>query len=666
MCVVFPLAAQPPVSAERDTLPSYDIPEVMVTSHADHQVRSAAPLQVATSDNLSRMNAMQAADAIKHFSGVAVKDFGGVGGLKTVSVRSLGANHTAVIYDGVAVSDVQTGQIDIGRFSLDDVETISLVSGQSDDIFQPARSFASASVLNIQSCTPSFAPGERVNGRASLRTGSFSLVNPSFTLNGSLAPRLSATLGGEYLYTKGDYPFEYTYGNNIDDEVVTLRRENTDVQNLRIEGTVRADLPDESTLSAKAYYFHSQRGLPGSVTYYNPQQNTNQRTWDNTFFAQAHYRRDFSNRWALQANAKYHNSNMRYLDTGYLGSTGMQDNHYAQQEYYLSATALCRLMSGFSLSVATDGAVNTMQSDLVGFSQPTRYSLLTAVAIKYTNTWLQACASLLNTLVDEQVEQGDAAEQHCRFSPYAALSIKPFGRYDLRLRVSYKEIFRLPTFNDLYYTNVGNVQLDPEETRQYNIGLTYAAQWGRFVPHLRLTLDAYHNDVDNKIVALPSKKDIFLWSMVNYGKVSTTGFDLAGEVSLHVATEVDLSVGASYTYQRALNVTDPDDPYTYGHQIPYTPRVSGSARAGVETRWVDVAYSLIWSGHRYTFTQNYPANRLEGYFDHGISASREFRLPAITIAATVEVLNLGDNNYQVVRGFPMPGRSWRAKATVRF
>ena len=66
------------------------------------------------------------ADAVRRFAGANVKDYGGIGGLKTVSVRSLGATHTAVAYDGVAVSNTQAGQIDIGRFALDDIDMLSL------------------------------------------------------------------------------------------------------------------------------------------------------------------------------------------------------------------------------------------------------------------------------------------------------------------------------------------------------------------------------------------------------------------------------------------------------------------------------------------------------------------------------------------------------------
>ena len=113
-----------------DTTHTYSIPEITVSDiYQTREVRSTAPLQVFSKDALKNLHALQVSDAVKHFAGVTVKDYGGIGGLKTVSIRSLGAQHTAVGYDGITLTDCQTGQIDIGRFSLDNVDRLSLNNG---------------------------------------------------------------------------------------------------------------------------------------------------------------------------------------------------------------------------------------------------------------------------------------------------------------------------------------------------------------------------------------------------------------------------------------------------------------------------------------------------------------------------------------------------------
>ena len=172
-----------------DTTHTYFIPEVTVSDiYQTREVRSTAPLQLFSKEALKNLHALQVSDAVKHFAGVTVKDYGGIGGLKTVSIRSLGAQHTAVGYDGIAITDCQTGQIDIGRFSLDNVDQLSLSNGQSDNIFQPARFFASAGILDIQTLTPRFEKGKRTNISAAFKPVRGDLSIPLSYWNNNSAP----------------------------------------------------------------------------------------------------------------------------------------------------------------------------------------------------------------------------------------------------------------------------------------------------------------------------------------------------------------------------------------------------------------------------------------------------------------------------------------------
>ena len=84
----------------------------------------------------------------------------------------------------------------------------------------------------------------------------------------------------------------------------------------------------------------------------------------------------------------------------------------------------------------------------------------------------------------------------------------------------YKNTFRVPTFNDLYYLRIGNTSLRPEKAREYNIGVTWNGKPFSFTDFLSITLDGYYNEVTDKIVAFPST---YVWKMQNYGTVHITG-----------------------------------------------------------------------------------------------------------------------------------------------
>ena len=651
-----------------DTARTYYIPEITVSDiYQTREVRSTAPLQIFSKDALKNLNALQVSDAVKHFAGVTVKDYGGIGGLKTISIRSLGAQHTAVGYDGITLTDCQTGQIDLGRFSLDNVDQLSLSNGQSDNIFQPARFFASAGILNIQTLTPQFEDGKHTNISASFKTGSWGLVNPSLLLEQRISRKWTVSANGEWMSSDGHYPYTLYYGNEEGDLSSREKRKNTDVQTFRAEVGLYGNFSDKEQWRLKAYYFQSSRGLPNATTFYYT--HSSQRLWDKNTFIQSQYKKEFNRQWVFQTSAKWNWSYQRYLDPDYKGSTGEIENSYYQQEYYLSGSVLYRLLNNLSFSFSSDGSINTMNANLNDFAHPTRYSWLTAFAGKYVNNWLTLSASALATVIYEQADKGGSAGNHRKLSPYVSASFKPFDKEEFRIRIFYKDIFRLPSFNDLYYGETGNNKLKPENARQYNIGLTYSKDVCPFLPYLSATVDAYYNKITDKIIAYPTK-NLAVWSMRNLGSVEIKGIDVTGSVSLQPCEKLRINLSGNYTYQRALDVTNSDpaseEGRTYKHQIAYTPRVSGSGQVGIETSWVNLSYSFLFSGKRYAVGQNIAANRLDSYSDHSISASRDFRIKKVTTSLSVEMLNIMNKNYEIVKSFPMPGRSVRATFSVRY
>ena len=651
-----------------DTACTYFIPEITVSDiYQTREVRSTAPLQIFSKDALKNLNALQVSDAVKHFAGVTVKDYGGIGGLKTISIRSLGAQHTAVGYDGITLTDCQTGQIDLGRFSLDNVDQLSLSNGQSDNIFQPARFFASAGILNIQTLTPRFEDGKHTNISASFKTGSWGLVNPSLLLEQRISRKWTVSANGEWMSSDGHYPYTLYYGNEEGDLSSREKRKNTDVQTFRAEAGLYGNFSDKEQWRLKAHYFQSSRGLPNATTFYYT--HSSQRLWDKNTFIQSQYKKEFNRQWVFQTSAKWNWSYQRYLDPDYKGSTGEIENSYYQQEYYLSGAVLYRLLNNLSFSLSSDGSINTMNANLNDFAHPTRYSWLTAFAGKYVNNWLTFSASALATVIYEQADKGGSAGNHRKLSPYVSASFKPFDKEEFRIRIFYKDIFRLPSFNDLYYGETGNNKLKPENARQYNIGLTYSKDVCPFLPYLSATVDAYYNKITDKIIAYPTK-NLAVWSMRNLGSVEIKGIDVTGNVSLQPCEKFRINLSGNYTYQRALDVTNSDpaseEGRTYKHQIAYTPRVSSSGQVGIETFWVNLSYSFLLSGKRYAVGQNIAANRLDSYSDHSISASRDFRIKKVTTSLSVEILNIMNKNYEIVKSFPMPGRSVRATFSVRY
>ena len=260
--------------------------ELIVTARRPPQ--EIIPAQVLSGEELRRLNSNSVADALRYFSGVQVKDYGGVGGIKTVNIRSIGTNHTGVVYDGVELGNAQNGQIDLGQFSLDNIEALSLYNGQKSEILQPAKDFGSAGSIYMRTRTPHFDEGETYHARATVRTGSFDLLNPSALVELRLSDRLNASLSTEWVNSSGKYKFRYRRVNPAGELAydTTAVRQNGDINATRIELNLNGSL-GSGGWSFKAYNYNSERGVPGAIV--NNVWRRGERIWDTNSFVQGRF-----------------------------------------------------------------------------------------------------------------------------------------------------------------------------------------------------------------------------------------------------------------------------------------------------------------------------------------------------------------------------------------
>ena len=620
------------------------------------KITSTTSVQVFGKEDLKNLGLQNMGDAVKRFAGTNVRDYGGIGGLKTVSVRNLGAAHTAVSYDGVAISNTQAGQIDIGRFSLDNVSTLSLAIGHDDNLLQSARLFASAGVLNIETEKPHFENGKRHHTQVQMRGGSFGYLTPAIRHWQALGERTKLSVEGNYLHAEGEYPFTLKNGTLVTEQ----KRINSDVESYQGEVNLFHTFKDESELSAKAYYYNSKRGLPGAVILYNSE--SDERLWDENFFAQAKYKKAFSPQWTLQAQGKYNYSWNKYEDTGVEYTGGKQTDTNRQTEYYLSASALYKPTSAWSFSLSQDGFINRLHTNGANSPEPVRYTSLTALNARYQSGQLKASGSVVATYITEEVKAGNTPEDRRRLSPTLSLSWQPWEGEQLFVRALYKNTFRVPTFSDLYYLRVGNTSLKPEKATEYTVGLTWSGTPFSFTDFVSLTVDGYYNEVNDKIIAFPST---YVWKMQNYGKVHITGVDVTLATAIPLGKSVNLNLSGNYSWQKALDVTNPEAK-NYKHQLPYTPEHNGNVSATLEMPWVNVGYTVTMVSQRYFLAQNIEANRIDGYSEHTATLWREFKLGKCGLRLQAEVINLTDAQYDVIKYYPMPGRSWRLTGTFNF
>ena len=646
----------------------FRIDEVQVTAHRNSS-SAVIPVQTLEGKHLEQLQVQSVADALRYFSGVQIKDYGGVGGVKTIDVRSMGSHHLGVFYDGIEVGNAQNGTVDLGKFSMENIEGLSLYNGQKSEILQPAKDYGSAGTLYIRTRRPKFDMGKNYHLVATMKAGTFGLANPSLLYEQKLSEHIHLSLNAEYTYATGRYHFRI-HKKSPDGTTAwdtTGVRQNGDMQAFRAEAGVFGYLP-QGKWHLKGYYYQSERGIPRAII--RNLWTSAQRQWDRNAFVQGSFQNDWDlpsrtdgGTLSLLMNAKYSNDYMRYLNPD---TTLMYvDNHFTQQEVYLSAAIKYAIFRWWDVSLSGDYQWNKLDASLANFAYPHRHTELMAAATAFHYKWINAQASVLGTFVQDRISRRTsdvryAAAHFHRFTPAVFLSVQPYLKEQLFLRAFYKKIFRMPTFNDLYYTDLGNISLKPEDATQWDGGVEYTK---RLLGHsvalqdvtLHLKADGYFNRIDNKIVAVPKGNSQYRWMMMNLGKVEIRGVDLNAGLNFCFRYDITLDLQGTYTYQKAQDKTDPNDPVCYNGQINYIPWHSCSATACLAWKGWALHYAFIYVGERYHNSANIPANYEQPWYTHDLSLQKLFPFKTWKLSTAVELNNFLNQQYDVILNYPMPG-----------
>ena len=402
-------------------------------------------------------------------------------------------------------------------------------------------------------------------------------------------------------------------------------------------------------LTAKVHYMRGHHDLPGPVIFYT-QRPSRQSTDEEVAFAQAKWKLE-REKWKVQVLGKLQQTYDRFEDSAAYTMTGYQMNDYLQREGYLSGSAVWNATRWLDLSGAADGSFSSLKTNLAQRNDVQRSNLMVVFAARVHHKGLELRGNLLGTAISDRVGDLDTMPSYRRLSPYLG-AMYTIGKGWLTLRYFYKETFRAPNFSELYFFSIPR-NLRPECARQHNFGATVATE------RIGTTVDAYYNRVRDKILAIPTQ-NMFLWSMQNIGKVDILGVDATTNFQFST-----FNFQLNYSYQHAVDRTDPEGK-SYGHQIAYTPRHSGGGNLRWENRWVNLGATLMVVGERYYRMQNSAETRLPAYCDLGLLADREFDLRWGTLRLQVQVMNLLDVQYEVVRSYPMMGRNYRLKIVYEF
>lgn len=657
--------AQDTTNIDIDSLSIQELDMVTVVRLAE--IRREVPrFAVLSKQEIRDVQANDVGEILQKVPGVNLKSYGGLGGLKTISVRSLGSQHSAISVDGFSVQNSQTGQVNLAQIQTNNLESIYIGVGQYAGFLNPVSSQIAGNNVSLQTFEMTFPMREdSLQIRANTRLGSFGQIS------GYGAAKVKVGNGfisafGNYRTSNGLYPYEIQNGT----QTITGKRSNNDYQD-RYFG-VAAGYGFKNSVHARVSYKNSSidQGLPGAIIFYNSFADECLATSDHSMSADLRF--SIGEGIYARAYANANSNGMRYFDPSYFNNAGFVDVTYFNRVLNAGIVGDGHLIKenehnyDRSFYFGVEGGLSDLKSSDSLFSNPVRSQLSAIAGIRLNVGLIRLRGHLSTQLVNESNLTDLAGKDIFSLNPYASIETREIKKAHIRNRVWYRNSLRIPSFNELYYNNIGNNELNPEKANQFGYNLSINP-WEK--PNRRLTVlvAGYFNRVSDKIVAIPTQ-NLFTWSIQNVGIVHAYG----GEVSINAAHAIgtnkdwQLSGLLNYSFQRSLNMTDAEGA-SYRHQIAYIPMHTGNVDVSVCYKKFGFKATNYLISKRYALNQNTVSNEVDGFAISDFSMFYQFEFTGKqSFRIQVQLKNAFNKSYSYIRSFIMPGRNYLISINYAF
>ena len=601
------------LAAEKDTTTTYHVDEIVVTATRSTilQNDSPSPVTLLTSQEIQRTNGSSVVDVLRSSEGLFLKDYGPTASLKTVSFRGMAAEHILVLYDGTRLNNFQNGQVDFSLLPMTNVDHIEVVRGGNSSLY---GADAVGGIINIISSRPS----ENLKLHADVSFGSFDYKRYSVDGSGRIHG-LGLDFGVMHDQAADNYPFIFHRPGLAD---TVQKRNGADFTRTQLYCNTDYSFDGRSGITFSIQRVKSNQGAPGSLTFVS------------------HVRQDDD---AVTTVASIHSNHVDRLSLSInMGMTYDLQAYYSQTKTTLQTLnpQLQWVAAGWDRCILggefTEGHLEGMLPDAIIKRIQRSLYLSNEMLFQWESENLDRLSFYQSIRYDALSEGQEAA------SPKLGFNVRIIRKWDTRLRASYGKNFRMPTFNDLYDVWLGNPALRPEHSECYDVGVeTSLDQSGMHA--IQIT----YFEIATRDRILPNT----LYYPVNIPRAQSTGVE--GRYDLKSPNN-DLSAFADMTFNAASRQSRDS---TNGKQLLYIPKAVCSL--GISARVMNLCFSLSEMYTSKRFTNENESAWLPEYWLTDFNLSTVIPVNPLRLNLRTEISNVFDKDYQVLLGYPMPGRTFR-------
>jgi iron complex outermembrane receptor protein len=205
----------------------------------------------------------------------------------------------------------------------------------------------------------------------------------------------------------------------------------------------------------------------------------------------------------------------------------------------------------------------------------------------------------------------------------------------------------VPTFNDLYWNPGGNLDLEPEESYQLDLGHEFVFNT------VNLKLNTFYIETSDLIQWRPNTETNY-WNPVNIANAKHYGLEVELGYTKQIASH-NFNLSTSYSYTKTEDVEKNQSLY-------YVPLHKGNSSLSYSFKSFTAYYQHLFTGE-----VDIIGGSLDGYDIGNLGCSYLLnKTGKLNYIVDLKVNNIYNTYYENVALRPMPNRNFNIKLTLKF
>ncbi|NIJ46271.1 iron complex outermembrane receptor protein [Wenyingzhuangia heitensis] len=562
-------------------------------------------------------------ELLRYNSPIAFKDYGN-GGASSARFRGTSATNTLVLWNGVSINAIGNGQVDFNAISASTSDNITVNSGGG------SVQFGSGAIGGVVQLNDILEFREHQDFDLFTSYGSFNTTSNFFKANigtGKWAVKVAST------YNKSDNDYEYLDTRYKDENGKALKNINGNYKNYGVDFSLGYQFSSLNKIYFYTTKYYGNRlfsdGLPNPSAGTERNEDFNQRNllkWDLSF-----------NSFKQSLKIAYLTQEFRYYGDKEATEYNFGKSNQKLVNYDLSYRFSNYLRLKYTIAYKViDGATNDLESRK-------RNGFTLGGAVFYVPT---------ETLTTSfQIRR----ESNSDFSVPMSVSVAAEKKLNksIVLKTNLSTNYRIPTYNELYWPVVGNLDLVPEKSKQLELGVDVD------VNKLHLSATYFYIHIDDKIIWLPTG-GTNLWRPKNIQKVVNQGFETSLSYTLRITKNQELLATSNYTFTNAVNKKTEDN-------LPFVPNHLLNYNLEYTYKKISLYAQGLYQSKVYTTEDSIDFYSIDAVrvLNTGINFTL-FIKENTKLVLGGKINNIGNNTYYFTNLRPMPGRNYNLNIHYKF